>query len=204
MTTKMLTTPNMTPEKLLEFWFAPHKEKGEATETLSYRPQWFVKNAHFDQEVREQFMQTWESARNGNLESWEESPEGVLALIILLDQMPRNMFRDQPASFETDGRALQLSKQAILKEFDVDLHPIQRWFMYMPFEHSENMRDQDISVELFADLQQQLPDSQVLDYAERHRDIIARFGRFPHRNKILQRKSTPEEVEFLKGPQSSF
>lgn len=193
----------MTYHQLLEFWFAPHPSSPD-NETFTYRPQWFVKSAHFDNEVREQFQTLWEEAQNGKLKEWEETPEGVLALIILFDQMPRNMFREQPASFQTDGRALQLSKQAILKEFDTKLHPIQRWFMYMPFEHSENLRDQEISVELFSELQTLLPDSQVLDYAERHREIIARFGRFPHRNKILQRKSTPEETEFLKGPNSGF
>jgi uncharacterized protein (DUF924 family) len=195
----------MTPEKLLQFWFAPHPpQEGSTEEIYTYRPQWFVKSAHFDQEVKENFLQVWEVGRQGKLRAWEETPEGVLALVLLFDQMPRNMFRDQAASFETDPQALQLSKQAILNEFDLDLHPVQRWFLYMPFEHSENLRDQDISIELFAELQTQLPDSQVLEYAERHRRIIARFGRFPHRNKILQRKSTPEELEFLKTPGSGF
>ncbi len=193
----------MNYEKVLQFWFAPDSSTSEE-ERFSYRPQWFVKSNHFDNEVREQFLELWQQAKDGSLKSWEETPEGVLALIILLDQMPRKMFRDQPASFETDGKALHLAKQAILKEHDMNLHPVQRWFMYLPFEHSESIRDQEISVELFSELQTLMPDSQVLDYAERHRKIIARFGRFPHRNKILQRKSTPEETEFLKQPGSGF
>jgi uncharacterized protein (DUF924 family) len=193
----------MNYEDLLNFWFAPHPSAPPA-ERFSYRPQWFVKSSHFDQEVKARFQQMWSDAKKGLLSHWEKTPEGVLASIILYDQLPRNMFRDQPASFETDDRALHLARQAILQEMDLTLHPVQRWFMYLPFEHSENMRDQEISVELFANLQDMLPDSQVLDYAERHRDIIARFGRFPHRNRILQRKSTLEEVEFLKSPGSSF
>lgn len=193
----------MNYDDLLNFWFAPHAA-GPASERFSYRPQWFVKSAHFDDEVRAKFHDVWMDARKGLLPHWEKTPEGLLATIILFDQLPRNMFRDQPASFETDDRALHLARQAILQEMDLTLHPIQRWFLYMPFEHSENLRDQEISVELFAGLQALMPGSQVLDYAERHRDIIARFGRFPHRNRILQRKSTPEELEFLKSPGSSF
>jgi uncharacterized protein (DUF924 family) len=193
----------MNYEDLLNFWFAP-LAAGPASERFSYRPQWFVKSAHFDDEVRAKFHDVWIDARKGLLPHWEKTPEGLLATVILFDQLPRNMFRDQPASFETDDRALHLARQAILQEMDLTLHPIQRWFLYMPFEHSENLRDQEISVELFAGLQALMPGSQVLDYAERHRDIIARFGRFPHRNRILQRKSTPEELEFLKGPGSSF
>jgi len=189
----------MQYQDVLEFWFAPQEP-----DVFQYRPQWFVKNKNFDDEIRSKFLSLHQELRNGRHQYWLDHAEGVLATVVVLDQFSRNMFRDQPESFAGDAQALHLTKKAILDETDLKLHPVQRWFLYLPLEHSENIRDQDISVEIFADLQALIPGSNILEYAERHHDVIARFGRFPHRNRILGRESTPEEIEFLKQPGSSF
>ena len=185
---------------VLDFWFGNPDEEDYGKP----RKAWFVKKTEFDQEVRSRFGEYYQQAATGNLNHWRESPDGCLALILLLDQFPRNMFRDRPQAFATDSQALAVAQYAIISEFDQKLLPLQRWFIYIPFEHSENLQDQRYCVELFSSLKDDPYSADAIDYAYRHLKIIERFGRFPHRNKILNRESTPEEVEFLKQPGSSF
>jgi uncharacterized protein (DUF924 family) len=186
--------------KILDFWFGKPDEPGYGKP----RKAWFTKNPEFDQEVRSRFITDYEQAATGQLDDWKASPLSCLALIILLDQFSRNMFRGQPEAFATDPQALAYAKYAIERGFDKELLPIQRWFVYMPFEHSENLAEQHQCVELFSTLQNYPECTSGVDYALRHLKIIERFGRFPHRNKILDRETTLEEAEFLKQPGSSF
>ena len=165
---------------------------------------WFVKDQNFDRQVRSRFLETYQQAAAGKLIKWREQALSCLALIIVLDQFPRNMFRDSPQAFATDTQALNLSKYAVSQNFDRQLLPVQRWFIYLPFEHSENLADQQTAVELFDTLKDDRDSQATIDYAYRHLEIIERFGRFPHRNQILGRESTPEEQEFLKQPGSKF
>lgn len=178
------------PEEVLAFWFAPGREA-----------QWFKRDGAFDAEVRDRLGPLSEQALDGALDHWAGTARGALALVILLDQVPRNLFRGRARAFAGDARALALAKQAIERGFDRDLAASQRLFLYMPLEHCESMEEQELCVALTAALDGN-PD--WLDYAVRHRDIIARFGRFPHRNAVLGRRSTPEEEAFLKQPGSSF
>ena len=153
-----------------------------------YKAHYVLMNIECDQEVRDE------------LDSMANDPQGCLALIILLDQFSRNMFRGSAQAFAADEKALAHARTAVERGLDQQLPPFQRTFVYLPFEHSESLADQDRSVALF----EALGDENTYDYAVRHRDIIVRFGRFPHRNVILGRESTPEELEFLKEPGSSF
>jgi len=187
-------------KEILDFWFG----KPEDADYGKIRKFWFTKNREFDQEVRSRFLSVYQQAAAGQLDEWQTSPESCLALIILLDQFPRNMFRSQPQAFATDPQALGIAQYAITQGFDQQLLPIQRWFIYMPFEHSENLGHQRQSVELFSTLKDDPDCASGIDYAHRHLKVIERFGRFPHRNQILGRESTPEEVEFLQQPGSSF
>jgi uncharacterized protein (DUF924 family) len=177
----------MHPSIILNFWFS--KENNT---------KWFIKSEDFDSLIIKKFSTIYNKAAHGNLESWEETSDGILALIIILDQFPRNMFRTSTQSFATDAKALTLAKGAIAKGMDKELAAEQQRFLYMPFMHSENLKDQDISVALFA------KDKMSYNYAVRHREIIQKFGRFPHRNNLLGRKSTKEEIDFLETPDSSF
>jgi len=187
-------------QEILDFWFGkPHEEDYGKS-----RKVWFIKNPDFDEEVRSRFLSDYARAAAGELDDWKNSPLSCLALIILLDQFSRNMFRGQPQAFATDPQALAAAKHAVEKGFDRELLPIQRWFIYMPFEHSENLDDQHQCVELFSKLKDYPECASGVDYAHRHLNVIQRFGRFPHRNKILNRETTPEEMEFLKQPGSSF
>ncbi len=188
-------------QSVLRFWFG---EAGEAS-YQERRRFWFGKQPEFDAAIREQFRQLHEQAASGQLKDWSQKPEGCLALILLLDQFSRNMFRDSPQAFATDAQALALAQQAVAAGFDQALTPLQRIFLYLPFEHSEQLADQTRSVELFEQLYQQAPAlSDVWDYAQRHQAVIKQFGRFPHRNAILGRDTTAEEAEFLQQPGSRF
>jgi uncharacterized protein (DUF924 family) len=187
-------------QEILEFWFG----KPDQPEYGKNRKVWFTKNPKFDQEVRSRFLSVYQQAAAGQLDDWKTSPLGCLALIILLDQFPRNMFRGQPQAFATDSQALAYAQHAVAQGFDKLLLPIQRGFVYMPFEHSENLEHQHQCVELFSTLEDAPECSSGIDYAHRHLKVIKRFGRFPHRNEILGRETTPEEAEFLKQPGSSF
>src|SRR5262245_19304707 len=187
-----------TPADVLAFWFGRDAERGKA------HKRWFVKNDAFDREIRERFSPYYEEAAAGKLACLKESPAGCLALILLLDQFPRNMFRGTPRAFATDPLALETARHALARGFDRELLPVEKLFVYLPFEHSEALADQEQSCELTKALDAYPEPNDVYRYALLHRDIIRRFGRFPHRNAILGRASTPEELEFLKGPGSSF
>jgi uncharacterized protein (DUF924 family) len=187
-------------DDIVEFWFG----KPDEADYGKYRKVWFTKNPKFDEEVRSRFLQDYQKAAAGELDDWKDSPLSCLALIILLDQFPRNMFRGQPQAFATDPQALAAAKHALDRGFEKQLLPLQRWFIYMPLQHSENLADQHQCVELFSTLKDYPECASGLDYAHRHRKVIERFGRFPHRNEILGRETTSEEAEFLKQPGSSF
>ena len=186
--------------EILEFWFG----KPDDPNYGQPRKEWFIKKPQFDQEVRSRFLDDYQKAAAGELDHWKNSPQGCLALIILLDQFSRNMFRGQPQAFATDSQALTYAKYATDQGLDKELLPIQRLFIYLPFEHSENLADQHRCVELFSTLKDYPECASGVDYAYRHLSVIEKFGRFPHRNEILGRETTPEEAEFLKQPGSSF
>jgi uncharacterized protein (DUF924 family) len=149
-------------------------------------------------------LSTYRQAAEGKLNHWQEQPLSCLALIILLDQFPRNIFRDRPQAFATDAQALEFAQYAVDRGFDRQLLPVQRWFIYLPLEHSENLEHQQQAVKLFSTLKDDPDSASAIDYACHHLRIIERFGRFPHRNRILGRSTTPQEEEFLKQPGSSF
>jgi uncharacterized protein (DUF924 family) len=189
-------------EEILRFWFGTPPNQARYAER---RKLWFSKNPELDQEIRDRFMAVYEQAASGKLEHWQQAPDRCLALLIVLDQFSRNMFRNSPRSFAADAKALLIAKTAIARGLDQQLEPVQRIFMYLPLEHSENLEDQLQSVKYFRDLAAIDPElSDVSDYAVRHYDVIKRFGRFPHRNAILGRETTPEEALFLQQPGSSF
>jgi uncharacterized protein (DUF924 family) len=187
-------------QDIIGFWFGT-AEAGQ----LKSRKVWFRKDPDFDQEIRSRFLADYDQAAAGALVEWQSSPQGCLALALLLDQFPRNMFRDNPQAFATDEQAIAIAQPAIAQGLDQVLPPIQRWFLYIPFMHSEKLADQQRSVELFRQLSQEEPETaSAYEYAIKHLQVIERFGRFPHRNSILGRKTTLEEAEFLKQPGSSF
>lgn len=194
-------------QEILEFWFGPLNNPEEYPESKS--EQWFKVDKAFDAEIRSRFGDLVISASKKELEAWK-TPKGRLALIILLDQFPRNIYRNTPQAFAYDCMAQELTLEGLAVKDDKKLFPIERVFFYLPLEHAENLALQELSVEKIKDLVSNLPEKQkspyqsYLDYAVQHYQIIAKFGRFPHRNKILDRMSTPEEIEFLTQPQSSF
>jgi uncharacterized protein (DUF924 family) len=190
---------NELAHEVLQFWF------GDAR-PLAERPEWFRKSDAFDHEIAERFGPLIDRALRGELTAWpEESAETALAQVIVLDQFTRNVFRNTPRAFAGDPLALTTARAMLAHGRDVELAPVQRVFIYLPLEHAEDLRLQEESVRLFTQLQAETPDTQGwLDYAQRHRDVIARFGRFPHRNAILGRSSTPEELSFLSQPGSGF
>ena len=183
---------------MLLFWFGPPAERGKAHQ------RWFVKDPAFDAGIRDRFLPLYEEARAGRRAHWKAQPADGLALVIVLDQFPRNMFRGTPRAFESDPLALEAARQAVERGFDRDMPAVERLFLYLPFEHSERLADQELACELMQPLEALQPELDAYRYAVLHRDIVARFGRFPHRNAVLGRPSTPEEIAFLKGPGSSF
>jgi uncharacterized protein (DUF924 family) len=186
--------------QVLDFWFgAPGSaERGRS------RSCWFVKDPAFDTEIRARFLDLYERAAGGGLEDWRRTPLCALALAVVLDQFPRNMFRGEARAFAADPLALRVGRSSVERGFDALLRPVERWFVYLPFEHAEDLAAQRRSLALFGALPRDADNSGTLDYARRHYDIIARFGRFPHRNSILGRESTADEAEFLRQPGSSF
>lgn len=186
--------------EVLEFWFGPPNEAGHGAP----RDAWFRKSAEFDAAVRERFLGAWVAAAQHQLAEREEAPLSALALLIVLDQFPRNMFRASAKAFLTDRQAQVLAGKVVDRGWDRELLPVQRWFVYLPFEHAESLALQERSVALFETLAGDPASAGTIEYARRHRDVIARFGRFPHRNAVLGRDSTPDELEFLKQPGSSF
>ena len=188
-------------EAVLTFWFGEIRDEPAYFE--EYAPRWFVQNAEFDQEIAQRFRADYELAAQGQLTHWTETARGGLALILVLDQFPRNMFRNDPRAFATDPLAQQIAEQMIATGLDRQLRLAERYFVYVPFMHSEDRKHQQRSVMLF----QQLAEERAYfdtSYAVRHQEVIDRFGRFPHRNTVLGRVSTPEELAFLKQPGSSF
>ena len=169
------------PNDILSFW----REAG--------RDRWYRRDDAFDAEVRERYLELWRQASAGELSSWETSDDGALALTIVLDQFPRNMFRGDALAYSTDRLARDVAIRAIDRGVDARIDPALREFLYLPLEHSEHLPDQLRCVELFRGTE----NVENLDYAEQHADIIRRFGRFPHRNPILGRATTPEEQAFL-------
>lgn len=188
------------PEEILDFWFGTPGSEGYGQP----RAYWFKKDPAFDAALRVRFGAVHAAAAAGRLESWAPHPEGCLALVIVLDQFSRNLFRDTPQAFAHDAQALALAQRAVDAGFDRTMLPVQRMFFYLPFEHSEDLAQQHRSLDLFKGLAAYPDMGSVIEYAQRHYDIIARFGRFPHRNRILGRESTSEEREFLSQPGSGF
>jgi uncharacterized protein (DUF924 family) len=192
----------VSAQDVLGFWF------GDSADPASRRPReaWFQKSPEFDAECTRRFLQAHERAAAGELRDWRDEPESCLALLLLLDQLPRNLFRGTARAFSTDAQAREVARHALARGLDVVLPPVWRWFVYLPFQHSEDVHDQRLSVALTETLalHDAVHSRETLEYARRHRDIIERFGRFPHRNAALGRESTPEEADFLRGPNSSF
>ncbi len=172
---------------VLEYWYSPRISQC-----------WFASTPVLDDEIRARFEALWRGAAAGELDAWSETPEGALALAIVLDQLPLNMFRGKPAAFATEQRAVEVARQAIARGDDQHLPRDRVLFLYMPLMHSENLADQDQSVALF----QSAGLVSNLRFAEHHRGIVRRFGRFPHRNVILGRVSTAEERAYLASPEA--
>ena len=193
---------------LLQWWFGSAESPAEMAEAKGKL--WFGKSQAQDAEAQSRFGDLVDVALSGGLKEWAESPDGWLALVLLLDQLPRMIYRDTPKAFDGDERAQQLVAHGLKLGRDQHLEPLQRSFIYLVLEHSENLDAQHQAVARFTDLLALLPATDrefltsSLDYAERHREVIKCFGRFPHRNDILGRVSTPEEIEFLKEPGSRF
>lgn len=190
----------MTPQEVLDFWLgAPGSaEHGKRREV------WFKKSDVFDQDVRRRFLPLWEMAADGRLADWDRAPQTLLAFIIVCDQFPRNMFRVDPRAFATDARALAAAQRMVESGWDQQLASLERQFVYLPFEHAEDPAMQQRSLELFERLAQDPALADLPEWTRKHADIIARFGRYPHRNAVLGRDSTPAEIEFLAQPGSSF
>jgi uncharacterized protein (DUF924 family) len=190
-----------TPEDVLAFWFGQpgQPEYGQP------RAAWFRKDAGFDEQIRSRFLPSVEAALAGHLVKWADKPPSLLALLILLDQFPRNLFRNQALAFAGDRQALTLANMAVARGWDKPMLAVEKLFIYLPFEHSEDLADQQRSLELFSALAAEHPGCEgFLDYAQRHHEVIARFGRFPHRNAALGRPSTAEEAAYLAQPGSGF
>ena len=198
----------MDIETVLEFWFGADADDAAVAKTQAKL--WWSKNVDIDSEIRRRFEDGVRAAAEGQLDDWAAIPRGALALIILTDQFPRNIYRDTPQAFAYDAKALGWCLDGLARRSDLQLRPIERVFFYLPLEHSESVAHQERSVRCFEELfaavalEQKQGYVEYLDFARRHRDIIARFGRFAHRNKILGRESTPEEIAFLAEPGSSF
>lgn len=178
---------NFTPKSIISFWFEEIDKK-----------LWFNSTPEFDAQIRDRFEQLYVAALKDELSDWENTAEGCLALVIVLDQFPLNMYRGKPESFDGEQKAIDVSRRALDKQFDEQLDEQYKAFLYLPFMHSENLQDQDLSVSLYqkADL------TENLRFARHHREIVRQFGRFPHRNRILGRQSTREETEYLNSDEA--
>ena len=174
-------------QALIDFWFSD--------EVSQY---WFKSTKAFDQRLLDTYVGTWQQAKQGKLDDWQQSATGSLALVIVLDQFPLNMFRGMAKSFSSDAKSRVVARSAITKAYDQELPASQKSFLYMPFMHSEDLADQALGIELFS--QPGLENN--LRFARHHYDIVERFGRFPHRNKILGRESSEAEVEYLNSKQA--
>jgi len=197
-----------TIDTVLDFWLGPLTDPEAATAEQTSK--WFKKDPQFDRLIRERFTDDMERGLSGELDSWASSARGALALVVLLDQFPRNSFRGTPRSFAYDAKAREIARLALARNLEQEVLPVASVFFLLPLEHSENAADQAEAVErlgrsaaLARGEAKKLLENYLL-YAVKHKDIIDRFGRFPHRNAILGRASTAEELEFLEGPGSSF
>jgi uncharacterized protein (DUF924 family) len=184
--------------RVLRFWFGATHEDGTRLK------RWFEKDARFDAQIAENFSALHAQIASGARSDWLSRPADCLARILVLDQFPRNMFRGSGRAFESDALALQAARHALERGYETTMRPVEKLFLFLPFEHSETLEDQNRACELTQPLAEYPETADVCRFAMAHRDIIARFGRFPHRNAMLGRESTREEVEFLKGPGSSF
>ncbi len=187
-------------ERILDFWFGEIKDGLNVEDRNKF---WFMPNVNVDNTIRDKFENLVKQAGSGKLKSWESTPRGSLTLIILLDQFTRNIYRGKPDAFQYDSIARRICTEGIKNGTDKKLEIIERCFYYLPLEHSENLEDQDRCVKLFEELLIRVDKSKIsliknsLDYAVLHRKIIEEFGRFPHRNIILNRESTQQELDFL-------
>ena len=197
-----------TPATVLTYWFGTYRD--DAATAQAQRTLWWSKDSAVDATIRNRFAALVLAAAFGKHDDWARDPLGRLALIVLFDQFPRNMYRESPRAFAFDSLARQLALEGIATAASQALRPIERVFTYLPLEHAEDLALQDRSVALFSALASAVPATDrplfegYVDFAERHRAIIRRFGRFPHRNRVLGRPSTLEEVAFLEQPGSSF
>ena len=187
---------NYRADDVLEFWFGVGPDYGKR------HKRWFEKDRAFDSEITRRFLPLYEELASNS--DWLEDAQRCLARIIVLDQFPRQMFRGEPRAFAADPLALKAARLSVERGYDQSRLPVERLFFYLPFEHSESLADQERACQLTAPLAAFPETDDVLRYAIAHRDIVKRFGRFPHRNSILGRDSAPEELEFLKTPGSSF
>jgi len=190
----------MSPSAILDFWFgAPGApEHGRA------RKAWFRTDPVFDDEIRRRFGDAMAVALAGGYEDWSATAQGAVARAVLLDQFTRNLFRGTPRAFEGDALALATSEDAVSRGLDRELGFYERWFLYMPFEHAESVPAQRRSLALFGALSKDMQDDDSLVWARKHAEVVFRFGRYPHRNAVLGRPSTPEEEAFLREPGSRF
>jgi uncharacterized protein (DUF924 family) len=195
-------------DELLDLWFGDDSD--DSAVAAAKKDLWWGQSPESDAMLSEKFGDASVAAGVGVLDHWTGSPRGRLALILLLDQIPRAIHRGLPQAFAYDADARDVASQGLASGADRLLRPIERVFFYLPFEHSEELADQQKSVELFRELAESVPETDretfegFLDYAQRHQEIIARFGRFPHRNAVLGRQSTQAEIDFLEQPGSSF
>jgi uncharacterized protein (DUF924 family) len=182
-----ITTNAETPQTILDYWYSDRVKK-----------HWFSSTEELDKEIKEKYESVWKSAIRGELNDWKKSAEGCLALAIIFDQFPLNMFRGEVESFSTEAMAVKVSKLAIGKGFDQEIEKDKVAFLYMPLMHSENIDDQNLSVSLFekAGLEENAK------FAKHHRGIVQQFGRFPHRNEILQRESSQSEIDYLNSDEA--
>jgi uncharacterized protein (DUF924 family) len=198
--------PEMQPdlshraEMLLDFWFAPER----ASEHDRLRDIWFQATPEFDAALAAHFRADYDRAAAGVYGPWRTAPQTCLALILLLDQLPRNLFRNSPRAYATDAATLEIASEAVARGYDRAVVQVRRCFFYLPFQHSESLADQETGLRLYAALPEHPDKAPFVEAARRHYAIIARFGRFPHRNCILARATTAEEQEFLKQPGSAF
>lgn len=198
----------MEIDEILTFWFGSSLDDAKVAGEKSAL--WWSKNPNTDLEIVRRFGHLLDRAGMGELSEWQANPRGRLALILLTDQFPRNIYRDSPQAFAYDAKALAWCLDGLEQQLDRHLRPIERVFFYLPLEHAESLEHQERSVEKFRELRDEADEgrknafAEYLDFAVRHRNIIACFGRFPHRNNALGRESTAEELAFLKEPGSSF
>jgi uncharacterized protein (DUF924 family) len=192
-----------TANAIVNLWFGDDLETPKAVTERSQ--QWFASDPSFDELIRSRFKTLPDQALTGKFAGWARTPVPALALVLILDQFPRNLYRGSSRSFAYDSAAVDIAREAIALSLDRELHPLHAVFLYLPFEHSEHQELQDQCVSLFQQLVERAPSlladrfNSFLGYAERHQAVIKQFGRFPHRNSVLGRISTPEEVEFLRA-----